>query len=541
MITIHQLKLPCGCGPDAVRTKAAARLGIKPDADFDLRILRHSVDARKKPDLYDVYTVSVSGPAVDALSRKVMQDPDIKTGEQKRYSVPPGGTGVMRHRPLIIGAGPAGLFCALVLSMNGYRPVVIERGKQVEERVKDVEYSFLTGRVSASSNVQFGEGGAGTFSDGKLTTGVSDPEGRAGFILDCFVKHGAPDDILYEAYPHIGTDRLRSVLVGLRRTLSEYGCEFHFETMLSSLKMSGGRICGAGFDGLDDMPADVVVLAPGHSARDTFMYLNGLGIPMAAKDFAVGLRVVHEQSLIDRSQYGTDDIVKMRKLGLKPASYKLTYRCGSGRGAYTFCMCPGGYVVNAASMPDTAVVNGMSEYARDSGAANSAVVMTVSGADFGTDSILSGMLFQQRLEEKAFILGNSAIPVSDLGAFMSGKEPLFTERTRQLQKSIKGISREAVLSRLYGERLNADFAEAMKGFGKKIRGFDSSETLLAGPESRTSSPVRILRDEFFESPVKGLFPCGEGAGYAGGIMSAAMDGMKVAEEIIRRFSPPGEV
>ncbi|MBO5999794.1 MAG: FAD-dependent oxidoreductase, partial [Lachnospiraceae bacterium] len=414
----------------------------------------------------------------------------------------------------------------------------IERGKPVEERVKDVEYSFLTGKVSASSNVQFGGGGAGTFSDGKLTTGVNDPEGRAGFVLECFVEHGAPADIQYEAYPHIGTDRLRSVLVSLRRTLTDSGCEFHFGTRLSTLNMSGSKICGAGFDGMDDLPADVVVLAPGHSARDTFVYLKDRGIPMAAKDFAVGLRVVHEQSLIDLGQYGTGDPVKIAGLGLKPASYKLTYRCSSGRGAYTFCMCPGGYVVNAASMPETAVVNGMSEYARDSGAANSAVVMTVSGADFGTDSILAGMLFQQKLEEKAYLLGNSAIPVSDLEAFINGREPVFGERTAQLAKSIKGPSHEAMLSRLYGERLNADFAEAMAGFGKRIRGFDSGDTLLAGPESRTSSPVRILRDENFESPVKGLFPCGEGAGYAGGIMSAAMDGMKVAEEIIRRFAPP---
>ena len=539
MITIHQLKVPCGSSMETIRKRAAAKLGLKTDADLTLKILKHSVDARKKPQLFDVYSVAVSGPALDRRSGRSRQDRDIVDTEPVEYRMPEHGTMRLEHRPVIIGAGPAGLFCALILAKNGYMPILAERGRRVEERVRDVGRAFETGRTDPVSNIQFGEGGAGTFSDGKLYTGVNDPAGRAAFILQTFAEHGAPEDILYESHPHIGTDRLRTVLTNLRHTLEAAGCTFWFETRFTGVRTAAGAVRAALFEGShqSECPAEAVVLAPGHSARDTFKGLIGAGVPASAKDFAVGFRVAHEQALIDRSQYGIDDTEQMKALGLQAAAYKLTHRCGSGRGVYSFCMCPGGYIINAASSENTAVVNGMSRYDRDSGIANSAIVMTVSGSDFGTDDIFCGMRFQQELEERAYALGRGCIPVTSFGMFSGGTAGNDTAAVMAAQ-GIMGRHAFAPLEQLYTLSMNADLTEGMHAFGRRISGFDGGGVLMAGPETRTSSPIRLFRDSGMESPVRGLFPCGEGAGYAGGIMSAAMDGMKAAEEIIRRYAPP---
>lgn len=558
MIRISQMKLPCGHSREDLEGKIAKTLRLKGGQPLRYEIRRHSVDARKKPQLFDIYTVDVDLGGSLSADRKLaakLRRGEISAVDPQPYRFPDQGSQQMKRRPVVIGAGPAGLFCALMLAEHGYGPLLLERGRRVEDRKRDIEKYWETGLLDPTSNVQFGEGGAGTFSDGKLNTQINDKTGRSGEVLRIFVEAGAPEDILYESKPHIGTDKLSEVIPAIRERIIAAGGEVRFESQVTDLEIIGGAVKAVFLADGSKIETDTVVLAPGHSARDTMQSLFDRGVPMEQKAFAVGLRVSHPQSLIDRSQYGVWEKEELERLGLSAANYKLTAKASSGRGVYSFCMCPGGYIVNASSEPGRIAVNGMSEHARDSGRANSAIVCTVGPEEFGGSDPLQGMIFQRQLEEKAFRLGKGAVPVQRYQKLKErferkAKDP---ENSMALPETdpetgddylqtadlcIRGKWREADLSSLLPPSLTADFLEGMEYFDKKIEGFAGPEAVCAGLESRTSSPVRIPRGEDLQAEVKGLYPCGEGAGYAGGIMSAAMDGIRVAEAIRKRFREP---
>ena len=546
MIRITQCSIPCGAGQEALADRLRNMLKMTKGEweRCSFRIVRHSVDARRKPQLLDVYSAEVMTPLGAAGERKLvkkLRSRNISTAEPVRYRFPSSGSEPLRHRPVVIGAGPAGLFCALFLAEHGYRPLVLERGAAMEERIADVRRFWETGELNPDSNVQFGEGGAGTFSDGKLNTQVNDRTGRIAKVLETFVEAGAPQDILYENLPHIGTDKLRKVVPALRERIIRAGGEVRFGARVSGFDIENGALKSVIVNGSEKIEAQAVILAPGHSARDTVRTLFALGVPMEQKNFAVGMRVSHSQSMIDRSQYGIADGNERRALGLSPAPYKLTAKAASGRGVYTFCMCPGGYVVNASSEPGRLAVNGMSDYDRGSGRANSAVVMTVGREEFG-DGVLDGLLFQERLEERAYRLGNGKIPAQPYPDFRAGAagsdllaDPCGAVSAEEL--CVRGDVVSAPMHTLLPASLTQDFIEGMEAFGRRIEGFASEDAWVLGMESRTSSPVRILRDDAMRSPVDGLYPCGEGAGYAGGITSAAADGIRVAEAVAARFAP----
>lgn len=450
---------------------------------------------------------------------------------------PSSGAERLLHRPLIVGSGPAGLFCAYALALCGYAPTIVERGKPVRERERDVA-SFWEGQpLDPESNVQFGEGGAGAFSDGKLNTLVKDEKGRGRFVLETFVSCGAPEQILYDAKPHVGTDVLSVVIEALRHKILDAGGQFLFGTCLTGLEWElrgehrqvAQALCRQGTQTLP-MPAEAVVLAIGHSARDTFQMLEGLGIAMEPKPFAVGLRVEHPQRMVDEIQYGAEGA---KMLGAAP--YKLTSSPKGERGVYSFCMCPGGYVVNASSEAGRLAINGMSYSGRDGANANSAILVTVNPRDFLGEGPLSGVRLQRQLEEKAFSMGNGKIPQQLYGDFKLGRE---SGDYGSFASQTKGAASFAPLHELLAPEIGRAFVRGMEDFDKRMPGFGRYDCILSGVESRSSSPVRILRDGHFESDMGGLYPCGEGAGYAGGILSAAMDGLKVAEAIVGRYAPP---
>ncbi len=524
-----------------------------------IEIIRHSIDARKKPEIYHVYMVDVKLKGVDeAKVVKKCKDKNVSVIDEHRYDfleqvsfrakkmTQKGGE--KAGKIVIIGAGPAGLFCGYMLAMNGYKPLILERGADVDERTRKVEEFWKTGVLDTSTNVQFGEGGAGTFSDGKLNTMVKDKDGRGREALRIFVENGANEDIMYDAKPHIGTDILRDVVKNMREKIISKGGQVRFNCQVTDILLNENRkvkavIC----NGNEEIECDSAVLAIGHSARDTFYMLKENSVDMAPKPFAVGFRVEHPQGLINLSQYGIEN-----PKGLSAAPYKLTATTDSGRGVYSFCMCPGGFVVNASSELGMLAVNGMSYSKRDGKNANSAIIITVDPKDFGSDDILSGVEFQIRLEKKAFELGNGKIPVEYYGDFRKairkydgGEGVSYRDKENYAESpAFKLIESKENTPNMCGEYvfanvheilpddLNEAFVEGMEKFGRTIHGYNCDGALVSGVESRTSSPVRINRDEFCESVnIKGLYPCGEGAGYAGGIMSAAMDGMKVAEFI----------
>ncbi len=538
MIRIQQLKLSITHTEEQLKKKMAKMLRISPEDILRYQIRKQSVDARKKQEVSFVYTVDVAVEKEEAVLRRVKSS-QVSLAKEVPYQFPEEGEKELRHPPVVIGSGPAGLFCAYLLAEHGYCPVILERGKPVEERTRDVERFWQDNVLDVRSNVQFGEGGAGTFSDGKLNTLVKDVKGRNRKVLEIFIRHGAPESIAYQNKPHIGTDILKDVIADMRRQIEEWGGAYLFETCVTGLEFTDGRLSALECEGQGErhfrLEAEAAVLAIGHSARDTFEMLLEKGFEMEAKSFAVGLRVEHPQSMIDEAQYGKEAAAL-----LPAAPYKLTANLENGRSVYSFCMCPGGFVVNASSEEKRIAVNGMSYSERDGANANSAIIVSVTPEDFGGDSPLSGVAFQRRLEEKAYQLGNGCVPQQLFGDFEKGRVSEeygnFIFENTAFPSAIKGRHRFAPLHQLFPEEITASFIQGMRLFARHIPGFDHPDAILSGVESRTSSPVRIPRDENLESSQKGVYPCGEGAGYAGGIMSAAMDGMKVAEAIAAKYS-----
>lgn len=554
MIRINQLKLSIHHKPEDLKKKAARQLRIHPEAIRELHIVKQSVDARKKEELLFIYTVDVETSQEESLVKRA-KNVNITMVKEKPYQFPAGGAQKLSHPPVIIGSGPAGLFCGLMLAQAGYRPILLERGEKVDIRTRKVNEFWKHGTLDLNSNVQFGEGGAGTFSDGKLNTLVRDPLKRNQKVLEILVEHGADPAILYLAKPHIGTDVLSRVVKNIREHIITLGGQVRFASQVTDLRFdeiagskthddsqkdncagmppgetSGKRqITGVIINGQELLETDTLILAIGHSARDTFDMLLSRHIPMEQKSFAIGLRIQHPQKMITKSQYGLDESDL-----LGPASYKLTRQTRSGRGVYSFCMCPGGYVVDASSEKNRLAVNGMSNHDRGGENANSALIVTVTPEDFGSTSPLAGVAYQRKLEELAWQYGGGAIPVQLYGDFKAGKQSV---EFGSIQPEFKGRYQFANLKEMIPAYMSEALIEGIDSFGHIIQGFDRPDSILAGIESRTSSPVRINRGNDFESTVKGLFPCGEGAGYAGGITSAAMDGIKVAEEIARRFHP----
>lgn len=526
MIRITQLKLPVEHTKEELERKVAKQLRVAPEKLQTICIRKQSLDARKKPELFYSYTVDVALANESQIVHKA-KNANVTLYEDTPYRFPAHGDQKLTHPPLIIGTGPAGLFCGLMLAREGYCPILLERGEDVERRTEKVARFWNEGTLDLKSNVQFGEGGAGTFSDGKLNTLVKDPQKRNQKVLELFHEFGAGEEILYQNKPHIGTDVLAGIVKRMREEIIRLGGTVRFGCLVTEFVLEQGQIKGVVTEQGERIDTDAVVLAIGHSARDTFEMLNRHGIPMDAKAFAVGLRVQHPQSMINQSQYGRSEAGK-----LGAASYKLTYQTKNGRGVYSFCMCPGGYVVNASSEAGRLAVNGMSYHDRNGENANSALIVTVTPEDFPDDTPLGGVAFQRQLEELAYQSGNGKIPVQLYGDF---KEDRISETLGEVKPQIKGAWSFANLRQVLPKPLQESLIEAMEGFGGVISGFDRPDAVFAGIESRTSSPIRIWRDEQMESAVKGLYPCGEGAGYAGGITSAAMDGIKVAEAIAKKF------
>ncbi len=528
MIRLNQISLPVGHSYEQLVQKCYKTLQVSQQEVTKFEIIKRSIDARKKPELFYTYAVDISCKNEDKILKKCKYKSAEKSNSVS-YVFPFVNGADLSKKIIVVGMGPAGLFCAYMLAKHGFKPIVLERGDKVEDRLEKVKTFWETGKLDPQSNVQFGEGGAGTFSDGKLNTLVKDTFGRSKETLSILVEHGAPKDVLYDAKPHIGTDILSKVVKSMRERILELGGEIHFNSQVTALRIENNAIKGVVLKDGSYYQADAVVLALGHSARDTFEYLYDLGIPMSAKPFAVGFRVQHPQEMINEAQYGTSH---HEELGA--AAYKIVAKTSFDRGVYSFCMCPGGYVVNASSEEQRLVVNGMSYSGRDSQCANSAIIVSVRPEDYGSDHPLAGVWFQRTLEEKAFKAGDSKIPVQQYGEFKAKVTGITVDEVLpSFEPCIKGLYQESDLTQILPSELNQSFVEGMDHFNRIIPGFASQNVWMCGVESRTSSPLRIERDEKLQSSVRGLYPCGEGAGYAGGIMSAAMDGIKVAEEIAK--------
>ncbi|ANW98995.1 hypothetical protein CSTERTH_08140 [Thermoclostridium stercorarium subsp. thermolacticum DSM 2910] len=512
-----------------LKQKLLIKLKIPEKALKHFRIAKKSVDARKKDDICLVYSVDADVKNEELLFRRA-DVKDVTYTPDKENEIIVHGSERLEERPVIVGMGPAGLFAGLMLSRHGYRPILVDRGEDVDSRVEKIEKFWDKGILDPESNVQFGEGGAGTFSDGKLTTLINDK--RCAAVLEEFVKAGAPKEIIYHYKPHIGTDLLRSVVKNIRNEIIANGGEVRFRTKVTDLIIKDGKIHAVRLNDNETLRCGVVLLALGHSARDTFEMLKRRGVNIIPKPFSIGVRIEHPQKLINFAQYG--DAAEHPMLGA--ADYKLAYHSKNGRSAYTFCMCPGGYVVAAASEHNGVVTNGMSEYKRDGRNANAALLVGVTPGDFMSDDPLAGVEFQRKWERLAFKLGGESYmaPAQLVGDFLN-------DRKSTGFGSVVPTYRPGVVPAELKNCLPAYVVETMKEailyFDRKLKGFALPDGVLTGVETRSSSPVRILRNENFTANIDGVYPVGEGAGYAGGIMSSAVDGIRVAEKVMEKYSP----
>lgn len=521
MIRIREIALPPEHSEHQLPFEAARLLKIQNSKILKLTIVRRSVDARKKPDIKIVYTVDV---AVSGNEKRILKQCGCKRASlaEGNYYKPPKTAPAMADRPVVVGFGPAGMFAALILAQVGLNPIVLERGEDAQTRHDKVERFFATGELDPKSNVQFGEGGAGTFSDGKLNTGVNNP--RIHWVLEQLVLFGAGEDILYDAKPHVGTDVLLDVVQNLRKKVITLGGEVRFCSQVTGIRQESGVLTGLEINGSEVLSCSKCIFAIGHSARDTFQMLYDMGLPMEAKPFAMGVRIEHKQSAINTAQYGRNDPV------LPPADYKLVKHLDNET-VYTFCMCPGGFVVAAASEEGRLVTNGMSYRDRAGENANAALLVSLNPKDFPSDHPLAGMYWQQEMEETAFKAGgcNYHAPAQLVGDFLAG-------RASTGPKSVKPTYRPGVtwcdLSSVLPEKITAALRTALPALEGNLAGFASHDAVLTAPETRSSSPVKILRGENKTCAIAGLYPAGEGAGYAGGIMSAAIDGITCAEALI---------
>ncbi|EHD2250329.1 NAD(P)/FAD-dependent oxidoreductase [Vibrio vulnificus] len=529
MIRLTELRLPLDHEEGALLEAITAKLGIPAEQVLSFSMFRRGYDARKKTNIQLIYTLDIEVANQDKLLAKFSKDPHVRETPDMEYKYVAQAPANLTERPIVIGFGPCGLFAGLVLAQMGFNPIIVERGKEVRERTKDTFGFWRKRTLNPESNVQFGEGGAGTFSDGKLYSQVKDPNFYGRKVITEFVAAGAPEEILYVSKPHIGTFKLVTMIEKMRAKILELGGEIRFSTRVDDIHMEDGQITGVTLSNGEELKSRHVVLAVGHSARDTFEMLHERGVYMEAKPFSVGFRIEHKQSMIDEARFGSNAGNPI----LGAADYKLVHHCKNGRTVYSFCMCPGGTVVAATSEEGRVVTNGMSQYSRAERNANSAIVVGISPEiDYPGDP-LAGIRFQRELESNAYRLGgeNYDAPAQKIGDFLKGRdpsalgdvEPSFTPgiKLTDLEKALPPFAIEAI-------------REAIPAFDRKIKGFASEDGLLTGVETRTSSPVCIKRDKEYQSVnLKGFYPAGEGAGYAGGILSAGIDGIKVAEAVAR--------
>lgn len=524
MLRISDIKLSLEEDEKVIKDKVAKKLKIKANDIVDYKIYKKSVDARKKNNIHLVYTIDIRVKDEEVILKRNKNIKRVEEELSKYYRI----DNLREKRPVIVGTGPAGLFAGLVLAKSGFKPILIERGKKVEERVLDVNKFWKEGILDEESNVQFGEGGAGTFSDGKLTTLIKDPRSKR--VLEFFVEAGAPEEILYLNKPHIGTDILRRVVKSIRDIIEDEGGSFKFQAKATDFIIENDKIVGVEINNKDIIYTDRLILAIGHSARDTFQLIYSKKMDIRQKGFSIGVRIEHPQRLIDENQYG--DFVDNEKL--QSAEYKLSTHLDNGKSLYTFCMCPGGFVVGSTSEKNMLVTNGMSFHSRKGKNSNSAILVNINPEDFGSEHPLAGVEFQREWERKAFELGGGdyKAPCQKVGDFLKGVASQSMGKLEATYRpGVKMTDLRECLPDYVAETLRLGILE----FDKKIRGFANPDSLMTGVETRSSSPVRIERNEDYQSNVRGVYPCGEGAGYAGGIMSAAVDGIRIAEKIIEEI------
>ncbi len=520
-LKVSNIKLNINEPMELAFEKAIKESGVSKQNVLNKKIIKRSIDARKKDQIRILYTIGLTVNQYTYKKKNV-----VVLDKEEEYEFIPKGNNPLEKSPIVVGFGPAGMFASLMLAKAGFRPIIIERGSIVEDRIKKIETFWDKGILDTNCNIQFGEGGAGTFSDGKLNTGIKDKENRIKLVLETFVKYGANENILYDSKPHIGTDVLSKVIVNIRKAIEDMGGTFMFDTTVTDLVIVDNKIKAVKLNDDTYMDTDVCILAIGHSARDTYEMLKQKNIPMEQKPFAIGVRIEHKQEDINKNQYGFRD----NRLGA--ADYKLTYKTSKDRGVYSFCMCPGGYVVNSSSEKNRLVVNGMSYNDRAGINANSAMVVTITPDDFPSKDVLAGIILQRSIEENAYNCGKGLIPVQKYIDFKENKQ---SNDFGTIIPQTKGNTSFGNINQILPKYICEALVEGIEHFGNVIKGFNDSDVILSAVESRTSSPVRIIRNDELQSSITGLYPAGEGAGYAGGITSAAIDGIKIYEKITNQF------